>query len=92
MKRILALGLVAAGVVLSFGAAAQTVIKVGWCARTVTSGAAPFAIATRMGWFKNEGIEVELVPNAGSIDCTPIFFPFRSLKALIGLSAGTAMP
>jgi NitT/TauT family transport system substrate-binding protein len=35
----------------------------------VTSGAAPFAIATRMGWFKNEGIEVELVPNAGSIDC-----------------------
>jgi len=48
---------------------AQTKLRVGWCARTVTSGAAPFAIATRMGWFKNEGIEVELVPNAGSIDC-----------------------
>jgi NitT/TauT family transport system substrate-binding protein len=48
---------------------AQTKLRVGWCARTVTSGAAPFAIATRMGWFKNEGVEVELVPNAGSIDC-----------------------
>jgi NitT/TauT family transport system substrate-binding protein len=48
---------------------AQTKLRVGWCARTVTSGAAPFAIATRMGWFKNEGVEVELVPNPGSIDC-----------------------
>jgi NitT/TauT family transport system substrate-binding protein len=47
----------------------QARLRVGWCARTITSGAAPFAIATRMGWFKNEGIEVELVPNAGSIDC-----------------------
>jgi len=64
-------GVLLAMAVLASSAVAhgQTKVRVGWCARTVTSGAAPFAIATRMGWFKNEGIDVELVPNAGSIDC-----------------------
>jgi NitT/TauT family transport system substrate-binding protein len=44
-------------------------LGVGWCAKTISSGAAPFAIATRMGWFKEDGIEVTLVPLAGSSDC-----------------------
>jgi len=48
---------------------AQTKIRVGWCAKTVSSAATPFAIATKMGWFKEDGIEVELVPLAGSGDC-----------------------
>jgi len=52
------------------GAQAPTPVKVGWCAKTVSSAAAPFAIAIKMGWFKKEGIDVELIPLAGSADCT----------------------
>jgi NitT/TauT family transport system substrate-binding protein len=52
-------------------AAAQTTkVQVATCARTITAGlAAPFAVATKMGWFKREGIEVEIVPLPGSTDC-----------------------
>jgi NitT/TauT family transport system substrate-binding protein len=50
-------------------AQAQTTVKVAWCARTVSSAAAPFAIATKMGWFAKDGIKVELVPMPGSTDC-----------------------
>ena len=50
-------------------AAAQTTIKVGWCARTVSSAAAPYAIATKLGWFAQAGIKVEIVPLPGSSDC-----------------------
>ncbi len=50
-------------------AAQVTPLKVGWCARTISSAAAPFAVATRLGWFKQEGIEVTLVPLPGSTDC-----------------------
>ena len=55
---------------LSLPALGQTsTVRVGWCARTITSAAAPYAIAMRMGWFRQEGIEVNLVPLAGSSDC-----------------------
>ncbi|MEA2930867.1 MAG: NitT/TauT family transport system substrate-binding protein [Hyphomicrobiales bacterium] len=50
-------------------AAAQTTVRVAWCARTVSSAAAPYAIATKMGWYKDAGIKVELVPMPGSTDC-----------------------
>ena len=51
-------------------AAAQTTkVPVGWCSRTISGAAAPFAIAAKMGWFKADGIEVELVPLPGSGDC-----------------------
>ncbi len=52
-------------------AAAQTSkVRVATCARTITAGlAAPFAVATKLGWFKQEGIEVEIVPLPGSTDC-----------------------
>jgi len=46
-----------------------TRIKVGWCARTVSAAATPFAIAMKLGWLKQEGIDVELVPMPGSTDC-----------------------
>ena len=49
--------------------AAETPVRVGWCARTVTSAAAPFAIATKMGWYAQAGIAVQLVPLPGSTDC-----------------------
>jgi NitT/TauT family transport system substrate-binding protein len=35
----------------------------------VSSAAAPFAIAQKMGWFEKDGIKVELVPLPGSTDC-----------------------
>ena len=64
---IIAFGLLAG---LSAGAAqAQTTVKVGWCARTISSAAAPFAIATKMGWFAQAGFKVEIVPLPGSTDC-----------------------
>jgi NitT/TauT family transport system substrate-binding protein len=44
-------------------------VQVGYCAKTITSSAAPYAVATKMGWFKEEGLEVTLVPLAGSSDC-----------------------
>src|SRR6185369_17504955 len=46
-----------------------TKLKVGWCARTVSAAAAPFAIAAKLGWLKQEGIDLELVPMPGSTDC-----------------------
>ena len=64
--------LVLALAALATSAAAETAVKVGWCARTVSSAAAPFAIATKMGWFKDAGISVELVPLPGSTDCVKL--------------------
>jgi NitT/TauT family transport system substrate-binding protein len=70
MKRIFTVALLVAAAVMAAGAAsAQTNIRVGWCARTVSSAASPFAIATKMGWFAQAGIKVELVPLPGSTDC-----------------------
>ena len=64
--------LVLALAALAAPASAETVVKVGWCARTVSSAAAPFAIATKMSWFKDAGISVELVPLPGSTDCVKL--------------------
>jgi NitT/TauT family transport system substrate-binding protein len=69
MRLLTALGLVAALAVMDTAAQAQNKLRVGWCARTVTSAAAPYAIANKMGWFKAGGFEVELVPLPGSTDC-----------------------
>lgn len=68
MKLRLFLSLAALGFAAS-AAEAQHVVRVGWCARTVSSAAAPFAIAMKMGWFAQAGFKVELVPLPGSGDC-----------------------
>ena len=47
-------------------------VRVGWCAKTVSSAAAPFAIATKLGWFEKDGIKVDLVPLPGSTDCVKL--------------------
>ncbi len=62
----LALGLGAAG---ARAATPLTKITSGFCSRTISSAASPFAIATKMGWFAQEGIEVDLPGVAGSTDC-----------------------
>jgi NitT/TauT family transport system substrate-binding protein len=56
---------------LALGARAETV-RVGFCARTITSAAAPFAIAMKKGFYGREGMTVQLVPIAGSTDCVKL--------------------
>src|SRR6185503_20301884 len=74
-------------------AQAPTPVKVGWCAKTVSSAAAPFAIVMKMGWFKKDGIDVELIPLAGSADCTKtvvtreIMFALPSVEPLAAARA-----
>jgi NitT/TauT family transport system substrate-binding protein len=52
-------------------ATAQTTkLRVAICARTISMGVgSPFAVAMKMGWFKQEGLDVEIVPLPGSTDC-----------------------
>jgi len=57
---------------LASEASAQTTVRIAWCARTVSSAAAPFAVATKMGWYAAAGIKVELVPLPGSTDCVKL--------------------
>src|SRR6478736_3188220 len=65
--------LACATVVAATSAMAQVAtVRVGWCARTVSSAAAPFAIATKMGWFEKAAIKVDLVPLPGSTDCVKL--------------------
>lgn len=76
---------------LSRAEAQTTTVKVGWCAKTITSAAAPFAIATKMGWFRDAGITVDLVPLAGSSDCAKlvatgdVMFALASIEPVIPL-------
>jgi NitT/TauT family transport system substrate-binding protein len=69
--RALALVLALSGLFQPPAAHAQTTkFRVGICARTVSTGVgSPFAVAMKMGWFKQEGLEVEIVPLPGSTDC-----------------------
>jgi NitT/TauT family transport system substrate-binding protein len=72
MRKLLgvATGLAVLGSLVATNVAeAQTKVRVGWCAKTVSSAAAPFAVATKLGWFEKLGITVELVPLPGSGDC-----------------------
>jgi NitT/TauT family transport system substrate-binding protein len=55
-----------------FAATAQTTVRVGTCARTLSTGLAPFAVAMKMGWYARDGIKVELVPLAGGTDCVKL--------------------
>ena len=47
----------------------QAKIRVGFCTKTLTSAVAPFAVATQLGFYREEGLDVELVPVGGSSDC-----------------------
>jgi NitT/TauT family transport system substrate-binding protein len=71
MKRFVIATLVSAAAFGGFtvSASALDTVRVAWCARTVSSAAAPFAIATKMGWFEKAGFKVDLLPLPGSTDC-----------------------
>jgi NitT/TauT family transport system substrate-binding protein len=68
MKRTILLSALALAASAGF-VQAQTTVRIAWCAKTVSSAAAPYAIATKLGWFAKDGIKVELVPFPGSTDC-----------------------
>jgi len=72
MTRALVVGLLAIAGLQATPASAQTTVRVAWCARTVSSAASPFAIATKMGWFAAGGFKIELVPLPGSTDCVKL--------------------
>jgi len=63
---ILILGI---GASRAHGGAPLVAIKVGFCASSLTSAVVPFAVATKLGWYAQEGIAVDLVPVPGSGDC-----------------------
>lgn len=48
---------------------AETTIRVGWCANTISAAASPYAIAQKMGWYAERGLKVIVTPLPGSSDC-----------------------
>ncbi len=72
---------------LPIAAQAQTTLRIGWCSRTVTAAAAPFAIATQQGWFAKDGIKIELVPLPGSVDCAKLVATGQLPYALASIEA-----
>ena len=74
MQRLIAGAALAFGLTAAANTAAAQVqtVRVGWCAKTVSSAAAPFAIASKLGWFEKDGIKVDLVPLPGSTDCVKL--------------------
>ena len=54
---------------LAVGARAETEVRVGWCARTISAAAVPYAIAQKLGWFGERGLKVIVTPLPGSTDC-----------------------
>ena len=74
MQRLIAGAALAASLAVAASSATAQVqtVRMGWCAKTVSSAAAPFAIASKMGWFEKDGIKVDLVPLPGSTDCVKL--------------------
>jgi NitT/TauT family transport system substrate-binding protein len=72
MKRIAIVCVLVLGALAAPAFAELRTVRVGWCAKTVSSAAAPFAIAQKLGWFEKAGIKVELVPLPGSTDCVKL--------------------
>jgi NitT/TauT family transport system substrate-binding protein len=69
VRRTKLAALLVIGIVLSRAAsAADATIKVGFCAKAIVSSVAPFAIATKLG-FWGPGTKVQVVPIPGSTDC-----------------------
>jgi NitT/TauT family transport system substrate-binding protein len=54
---------------LASAAQAETTIRVGWCASTISAAASPYAVAQKMGWFGERGVKVIVTPLPGSTDC-----------------------
>ncbi len=68
---VAALSLVAALSMLAAPVRAQQLpkLKVGFCTRSINAAVAPFAAAIKMGWYRQEGYDVEVIALPGSVDC-----------------------
>ncbi|HXP12871.1 MAG TPA: hypothetical protein VN795_04355, partial [Stellaceae bacterium] len=64
MKNWIGFSLAALAAFWAGSAQADNTVRVGFCAKTITSAAAPFAISNKYGWFGD--FKVELVALAGS--------------------------
>jgi NitT/TauT family transport system substrate-binding protein len=72
VKQLLGMGvalIVLGGGLTATAAEAQTTVRVCWPARTLTTANAPWAIATKLGWYEKLGVKIEVVPLAGGGDC-----------------------
>jgi NitT/TauT family transport system substrate-binding protein len=74
MKRAIAAAMVIAWCIGAFTVPVSAqgdlrTIRAGFCSKTISSAASPFAIATKLGWFAKAGIKVDLIPLGGSTDC-----------------------
>lgn len=84
----------AAAMLATIPASAETLIRVGFCAKTMTpAAAAAIAVATKMGWYAKDGIKVDLIPIAGSTDCVKavatrdVLFSIPSIEPLAVIHA-----
>ena len=68
-------------------ARAETTLRIGWCARTISAAATPFAVATKLGWFAKDGLKIELVPLPGSVDCAKLVATRELPYALASIEA-----
>ena len=69
MTRWLSMLLLAGFAVPAWAQKVET-IRFGWCSRSLNSAVAPFAVAEKLGWYRQAGFHIEPVPMNGSIDCT----------------------
>jgi NitT/TauT family transport system substrate-binding protein len=47
----------------------QEAIKIGWCSKSISAAAAPYAIALQQGWFTSEGLNLDLIAMGSSSEC-----------------------
>jgi NitT/TauT family transport system substrate-binding protein len=69
MKRLAAVATIAFGCAWAGTAGAETTIRVGWCASTISAAASPYAVAQKLGWYAERGLRVIVTPLPGSSDC-----------------------
>lgn len=59
----------AAPLALQAHSAEPETIRVGWCTSTINSGAVPWAVAQKLGYFEEEGLKLKLVPVKSGNEC-----------------------
>jgi NitT/TauT family transport system substrate-binding protein len=82
---LIALPLVAAVLGNSASVEADTPVRVGWCTKALTSAASPWAIAIKLGWIAEAGLNLSVIPTAGGSDCVKLVARRDYLLALSGI-------
>lgn len=59
----------ALSLILASAARAETTIRVGWCANTISPAASPYAVAQKLGRYGERGAKAIVTPPPGSTDC-----------------------